>query len=74
MVENIAICVKLQANLYEITRLSHAKHMAISIILCGKLTEIVRKGARKGGVDAWKWLWKSIGSKFLFLFGELLKC
>lgn len=56
MVENIAICVKLQANLYEITWLSHAKHMAISIILCGKLTEIARKGARKSGVDAWKWL------------------
>ena len=56
MLENIAICVKLQANLYEITWLSHAKHMAISIILCGKQTEIAIKEARKGGVDAWKWL------------------
>lgn len=54
MVENIAICVKLQANLYEITRLSHAKHMAISIILCGKLTEIARKEDRKGVAYTWK--------------------
>ena len=74
MLKNGAICVKTYRHLRQIILPFASSYEVKSMSLCGELTEMTTKEDKNKRADRQKWPHIRAESRFLFLFGGVLRC